>query len=347
MLSVVILAHNKLALTRLCLSALADAVAGIEHEVVCVDNASTEDARTLEDGAGAFQRFHLIRNDDNLSFSVANNRAAALCSGDTLLFLNNDVLAAPGSVQSLLTALACNPTIGCAGAKLVYPSRKVQHAGIVQMLWGYVSNYGVGGTTTDPRFQQTWDRFAVTGAMACMPRPVFETVNGFDERYRWGYEDVDLCLKVRAAGFRVTYVPEAESIHEESATLSGVRKAADLDHNYRVFRSTWKTQLERAESAYVDDLKARGVRRVVVLGMGQAALGLARALTDSGIEIVAFTSSQPISVDRFCGCPALPMESLRRLHFDRLIVASQYFFELEESIKGYDPTESPIFPAIA
>jgi GT2 family glycosyltransferase len=347
MLSVVILAHNKLELTRRCLSALAHAVAGIEHEIVCVDNASTEDARTLENGAGAFQRFRLIRNDDNLSFSVANNRAAALCNGNTLLFLNNDVLAARGSVKSLLTALAYDPTIGCAGAKLIYPSRKVQHAGIVQMLWGYVSNYGVGGTATDPRFRQTCDRFAVTGAMACLPRPVFEMVNGFDERYRWGYEDVDLCLKVRAAGFRVTYVSEAESIHEESATLSGVRRAADLAHNYRLFRNTWKDQLERAESAYVDDLKACGVRRVVVLGMGQAALGLARVLLDSGIEIVAFTSSHLSSADHFHGVRALPLESLRQLHFDRLIVASQYFFELEESIKSYDPTESPIFPAIA
>jgi GT2 family glycosyltransferase len=308
MLSVVILVHNKLELTRRCLSALAGAVAEIDHEILCVDNASTEGVGSLQDAADAFQSFRFIRNEQNLSFSIANNRAVAAATGSTLLFLNNDVLAAPGSVRALMEAVRGESLNGIAGTKLVYPSGKVQHAGIVQMLWGYVSNYGVGGDAEDRRFQQPCERFAVTGAMTCVPRRVFEAIQGFDERYRWGYEDVDLCLKIRKAGLRVLYIPDAESIHEESATLSRLRKPIDLDHNYFIFRTTWHEELRRHEQAYIDKLQTNGVRRVVIFGTGQAALGLSRILAESGIEIVAFASSRTAGPDSFCGRPAVSLD---------------------------------------
>jgi GT2 family glycosyltransferase len=349
MISVVILVHNKLELSRTCLSSLAKAVDAIDHEIFCIDNASTEDVSSLQDFAGAFGRFRFIRNDPSLNhFAIANNRAAAMAVGRYLLFLNNDVMASPTSVTALLEELERHTSIGAAGAKLVYPSKKVQHAGIVQMLWGYASNYGVGGDPQDGRFKHPCNRFAVTGAMMCLPRRVFQTVAGFDERYRWGYEDVDLCLKVRAAGYRVRYVPEAESVHEESATLSAVRDSRDLQHNYTVFRTTWDHELIPREKAYARKLKRNGVGRVVVFGTGQAALGLSKMLIENGIDIAAFTSSRVEEPGgSFCNRPVVPLESLRRMRFDRLVVASQYFFELEDLVRPYDPLAAPILPAIA
>ncbi|HYR87050.1 MAG TPA: glycosyltransferase family 2 protein [Terriglobia bacterium] len=347
MISIIILVHNKLELTQRCLSALAGAVGNIEHEVLCIDQASTENVAALQDAASKFRRFRFIRNQQNLSFSAANNRAAAASIGDKLLFLNNDVMAARGSVEALLATLAEDPLNGIAGPKLVYPSGRVQHAGIAQMLWGYVSNYGVGGDAADSRFQQTCERFAVTGAMACLPRNVFERVGGFDERYSWGYEDVDLSLKVRAAGFRVLYVPKAESIHEESATLSSLRNPGALAHNYQTYRTSWDHELTQHENAYIDRLQESGVRRVVMLGMGQAAFGLAGILSKNGIETQAFTSCLSGGPDTYCGRPAVPLESLRDIQFDRLVVASQFFFEFEKSIQRYDPAGAPIFPAVA
>jgi len=347
MISIIILVHNKLELTQRCLSALAGSVRNIDHEVLCIDQASTENVDALQDAASAFRRFRLIRNQKNLSFSVANNRAGAESSGDTLLFLNNDVMAAPGSVETLLATLAEDPLNGIAGPKLVYPSGKVQHAGIAQMLWGYVSNYGVGGDADDSRFQQTCERFAITGAMACLPRAVFERVGGFDERYSWGYEDVDLSLKVRAAGFRVLYVPEAESVHEESATLSSLRNPGALAHNYQTYRASWDHELAQHEKAYINRLHESGVRRVVILGMGQAASGLAGVLSKNGIEPLAFTSCLSGGPDSYCGRPAVSLESLRNTRFDRLVVGSQYFFEFEKAIRQFDPAGAPIFPAVA
>jgi GT2 family glycosyltransferase len=346
MISIIILVHNKPELTLRCLSALATAVMDIDHEVICLDNASTEDVHKLRDCASNFRRFRFSRNDENFSFAIANNRAAAECQGETLLFLNNDVIVSRRSIHALLEALAEEPANGIAGAKLVYPSGKVQHAGIAQMLWGYVSNFGVGAGLNDRRFEQQCERFAVTGAMACLPRPVFERVGGFDERYRWGYEDVDLSLKVRAAGLRVLYVPGAESVHEESATLSALRKSSDLEHNYRIYRTNWGSQLSRREKACIDRFHEDGVRRVVMLGTGRAATGLNQILLENGIQTVAFTSTRPAGPDSFCGRSVIPLDSLCDVKFDRLVVASQYFFEFERDIQQYDPAGSPIFPAL-
>jgi GT2 family glycosyltransferase len=182
--------------------------------------------------------------------------------------------------------------------------------------------------------------------MTCLSRRVFETVRGFDERYHWGYEDVDLCLKVRRAGFRVLYVPEAESVHEESVTLSGLRNPAALAHNYRRYRANWDAELAGREKEYIQGVKREAVRRVVMLGTGQAARGLSRILWDNGIETVAFTSSRVETRKRFCGRPVVDLESLRGMSFDRLVIASQYFFEFENSVRDYDPVGAPIFPAL-
>jgi GT2 family glycosyltransferase len=314
--------------------------------VFCIDQASTENVGPLRDAAGLFQNFRFIRNPENFSFSVANNRAAVACNGDTLLFLNNDVMAGPNSVGMLLKAVEQSGN-GIAGAKLVYPTRKVQHAGIAQMLWGYVSNYGVGADAADNRFQRPCERFAITGAMACIPRPVFEAVGGFDERYHWGYEDVDLCLKVRRAGLRVVYVPEAESVHEESATLSGLRNPGALAHNYQTYRASWDHELVAREQEYIRRLHSGRVRRVVMLGLGQAARGLSQILWKNDIETMAFTSSRGGDRGSFCDRPVVELGSLRAMDFDRLVVASQYYFEFEKAVQEFDPEGVPLFPAVA
>src|SRR5262245_3481850 len=105
MISVVILVHNKPAMTLRCLSTLARSLDGIDHEVLCFDQASTDDVASLQDAAGLFRRFRLIRNRKNFSFSIANNLAVDQCAGDTLLFLNNDVMTGAGSMRALMEAL--------------------------------------------------------------------------------------------------------------------------------------------------------------------------------------------------------------------------------------------------
>jgi GT2 family glycosyltransferase len=345
--SVVVLMHNNVPMSQRCLEALSQAVADLDHEVILLDNASTEDTEPIRECASLFQRFRFLRSDENVPFSAANNRGASEASGRWLLFLNNDVFVGRESIKRLLAPLPEDKTIGITGARLLFPDeRSVQHAGIGQMLWGYPSNYGVGAGPTDPRVRQRCERFALTGAMLCLPRDVFQEVGGFDERYIWGFEDIDLCLEIRSAGLGVVYEPEAVGIHVESATLKVTQKC-DLNGNYRLYRQRWDRVLIPAEQSYVRGLTDRGIRRVAVFGTGMAARGMTKVLDENGIRIVAFTSSYTTGKgEAFLGRPVIPLAGLREERFDRLIVASQFFFEVEPMIRDFDPMHKPIYPLL-
>jgi GT2 family glycosyltransferase len=344
LVSIIILAHNKSALTRACLDALVRAPG--ELEIVLVDNASTDDtpavARRFE---RRLRRFHLRRSARNLPFAVANNRAVRDAQGDLLLFLNNDVIVAPDAPARLARAVGeCDG--GIVGPKLLFADQtSVQHAGMKQMLWGYASNLGTGGRPDDPPLNEGGEIFAVTGAMLAIGRALFERIGGFDERYRWGYEDVDLCLKARQAGALVCYAPEIDSIHAESATLGSTRRLDDLRTNYGLYRRRWNHVLVPAERAMLRRLQRERVRRVVIFGTGLAGRGLARILTRAGIDVVGFTAST-VTAARYCGRPVASLEDVRQWRFDRLIVGSQHYFALRARLDAADPVGEALFPAL-
>jgi GT2 family glycosyltransferase len=346
-LSVVVLMHNNVAMTRSCLETLSRAIGCIEHEVVLLDNASTEDTSELLQCASWFQSFRVCRSEENLPFSAVNNGGARRTSGRWLMFLNNDVLVGDGSVEKLLQPLREDDTIGITGARLLFPGEKqVQHAGIGHMVWGYPTNYGVGASPADPRVTRRCERFALTAAMVCVRRDVFDRVGGFDERYIWGVEDIDLCLKIREAGFRLLYEPASVSIHAESVTLKVTQKW-DLNHNYKLYRQLWDKELVPREQKYLELLRSEGIRNVAVFGTGIASRGLAEILDESGIGIAAFTSSKTTGKgESFLDRPVVPLADLREVHYDRLVVATQFFFEVEPMLREFDPAGEPIFPIL-
>jgi GT2 family glycosyltransferase len=346
-LSIIILAHNNIEMTLRCLESLANAVAGREHELFLLDNASSESAEPLRGYSDKFRQFKLIRSEENLSFSIANNRLAQLATGRRLLFLNNDVLLARECIDFLIEPFMEDDGVGATGGKLLFPGEKsVQHAGIGQMLWGHPSNYGVGADPLDQRVQSKCERFALTGALLCLDKEVFNNIGGFDERYVWGTEDIDLCLKVRAAGKKNVYCPEAVAVHRESATLK-INPISKSENNLLLYRKKWDFMLIPAEQRYVSALKEQGIKRVAIVGMGSAARGMARILDENGITITAFTSTTTKeSGSYFLNRPVVPLDALKRTPCDRLMVASQYFFEMEPLIRDYDPVHDPIYPVI-
>jgi GT2 family glycosyltransferase len=346
-LSVIILMHNNVGMTHRCLESLATAVAHFDHEIILLDNNSTEATGSLRESDNLFRRFKYIHSNENSSFSIANNRCARESSGRHLLFLNNDVFLRPDCLRHLIAPLLEDRTIGVTGGKLLFPEEKsVQHAGIGQMLWDHPSNYGVGADPGDKRVKEKCERFALSGAMLCVNRDVFERVGGFDERYVWGTEDIDICLRIRAAGWKAVYCPEAVAIHCESATLK-INHATSSYANCRLYRQLWDPMLIPAEQNYVRALKDEGIRCVAVFGMGTAARGLAKILDKNGIQIAAFTSSDiKDRGESFLDRPVLPLDLLEDVEYNRLMIASQYFFEIEEKIRNYDPIRDPIYPLL-
>lgn len=150
--------------------------------------------------------------NENLGFAGGCNAGADLADGDVYVFLNNDTEVTAGWLEPILAELE-DPTVGAAGPKLIYRNGAVQCAGlrIDFRQWGSEARNLRADWTTKPA-----DVDGVTGACLAVRAELFGLLSGFDEGFWNGYEDVDLCLRVRAAGHRIRYTPNATVIHHES-----------------------------------------------------------------------------------------------------------------------------------
>lgn len=187
-------------------------------EIVLVDNASTDDS--LREMAG-WPQVVVEASPVNLGFAGGANRGVALTEEPLIVVLNPDVELAPNFGVALLDLFERNPRLGVAGTKLLYPERPViQHAGgVVDVPLLTTRHRGYG---EEDRGQ--WDEpgavdFVTGGAMA-LRRAAFDAVGGFDEAFFPAYyEDVDLCFRLRAAGWQVRYEPALRGTHVESVGL--------------------------------------------------------------------------------------------------------------------------------
>lgn len=187
-------------------------------EVVVVDNASTDDSlREL----AAWPQVVVEQSPTNLGFAGGANRGIAATEAPFVLVLNPDVEVDANFGERLLNLFTASPRLGATGAKLRYPdSELLQHAGGV-LHWPLLTTAHRGYQEPD---DQQWSEPAdvdfVTGGAMALRRAAVDEAHGFDERF-WPayYEDVDLCLRLRQAGWQVRYQPELTAIHVEGTTL--------------------------------------------------------------------------------------------------------------------------------
>ena len=186
-------------------------------------------------------------------FAAMNNLGARYATGDVLVFMNDDVEPLDSGWLAALLAQANRSEVGAAGAKLVYPSGAVQHAGIVI---GIMEGAGHLHRNTFGSPYWNWLPFtrnvcAVTGACMAIRRGVFAELGGFDESFPVNYNDVDLCLRARQAGYQVIIEPAALLRHAEcQSRQAGVR----LEERYR-FEQRWAAWLERGDPFYSPHLR--------------------------------------------------------------------------------------------
>lgn len=238
--SIIIPCFNKVDYTVRCLTSLAEHTPADRYEVVIVDNASSDATPDL--CAQLEGDVTAIRNDVNLGFSKACNQGAAAATGRHLLFLNNDTEALPGWLEPMLDIIESEPDVGAVGSKLLFPDDTLQHAGvIVTEVEGGVpisathEHYRLPKDHPPANFRRDMD--IVTGACVLFRREAFEAAGGFDEGYWNGYEDVDLCLSLRDAGWRVVYEPASSLYHHES--VSGPERFRKVDANVQRLQDRW------------------------------------------------------------------------------------------------------------
>lgn len=193
------------------------------YEVIVIDNGSTEEK--LAEVIAQWQekeptRFKCYPLDIPFNFSAINNYAVKQAQGDYLLFLNNDTeVITPDWIEAMVEQ-AQRSSIGAVGGLLLYPDDTIQHAGIILGLGGIGSHSHKHFPRTTPgsfgHVISIGNVSAVTGACLMCRRELFEMVGGFDEELSVAYNDVDLCLKMVAKGYRNVYLPHAVLYHHES-----------------------------------------------------------------------------------------------------------------------------------
>jgi GT2 family glycosyltransferase len=206
-----------------------------EHfQIILVDTGSVEDEtwaaynRYKND-----HRFSLVRFDAAFNFGKACNLGASHSDGDLLLFLNNDTEVVHPDWLELMVQWMDRKGVAIVGPKLLYPNGKIQHAGVIVGFGGLAGHLFINEpeNTNSIAGSESWYRnvSAVTGACLLIRKDTFHKVGGFDEGFQLHYSDVDLCLKVRKAGYRILYTPQVRLIHHESVTHKGIVPRADFE----------------------------------------------------------------------------------------------------------------------
>ncbi|MCS7249110.1 MAG: glycosyltransferase family 2 protein [Anaerolineales bacterium] len=219
--SIVIPNRNNLKLLTKCIASIYTLTDYPAYEIVVVDDHSTDPAllryyRTLMHER---DNFRVLEGEIPFNFSRACNQGAKQARGDFVLFLNNDTEVLYSDWLSNLVGVASLPGVGAVGAKLIYPNGRVQHAGVVIGLEGHAAHVfqGVSDDPFTPYGHVDWMRnvSAVTAACMLVRKDAFWEIGGFDERFQLAFGDIDFCLRLRDAGYRIVYTPDACLIHHE------------------------------------------------------------------------------------------------------------------------------------
>ena len=237
--SLIVPLFNNVSLTRHCLDALFKVTPRHLFEVIIVDNASTDGTKEYLKFFG--DRIKVITNIENKGFAVACNQGAKLANGEFLVFLNNDTVPVAGWLESMVALAEKDDEIGVIGSKLLYPDGTIQHAGI-ELINGVPDHPFRNAPGDMPEANTMRELDMVTGACLLIKKEIFDECNGFDENYRNGVEDVDLCLKVRDFGFKVVYNPQSTLYHHEGKT------AGRFDHvreNLELFFKRWGQRFDK------------------------------------------------------------------------------------------------------
>ena len=201
-------------------------------EVIVVENNSTDPA-TFAYYQQAVKRYDGLRvvtyPKKGFNFSGINNFGRKYASGEYLLLLNNDVEVRSGDwLTELLRQCAHPGGAAVCGAMLYYPDDTLQHAGVITGLGGYAGHSHKykqkGGSGYLFRAATVQDFSAVTGACLLVKTSVWDEVGGLDEAFAVAFNDVDFCLRVRDAGYRIVWTPYAELTHYESKSRGGDEK---------------------------------------------------------------------------------------------------------------------------
>lgn len=259
LVSILLPSHEYKDVLETCLDSIYSKTTWKKFEILVIENNSTspELFDYYKEIEARWDNLKVITWDSYFNYSAINNFGARYAKGDYLLLLNNDTeVITPDWIQEMLM-FAQRKDVGAVGAKLYYPDDTIQHAGIGLGLLTLAGHYHRGFDRNHPgymgRLIYAQDLTAVTAACVMVRRDVWDSIGGLDETFEVAFNDVDLCMRIRKAGYLVVFTPFAELYHYESKT----RGAEDTPEKRRRFQgeidrfhARWERELAAGDPYY-------------------------------------------------------------------------------------------------
>ena len=258
-LSIIIVSYNARRDLEACLDSLAAHPPAASHELIVVDNASTDGSPDAVEARAP--RVPVIRQPRNTGFAAANNAGIRLTSGELILLLNSDTIVPGGAIDSLIARLRASPSAGAAGPRLVdaegrtevsfgpmiSPLAEMRQKGVTAL---HARGFGPASWWVERAARR--ERFVdwVSGAALLVHRRDAEAVGLLDERYFLYTEDVDFCAALRARGRRILFTPAARITH-----LRGRSRASAPDAMNAAYRRSQIAFYEKHHPRWVRALR--------------------------------------------------------------------------------------------
>lgn len=248
---------------RTCISSILEKTTYENFEIVIIENNSRkEETFAYYDELKTDPRIQIVTWEGKFNYSAINNfgvREAA--TGEYILLLNNDIeVITPDWLQEMLM-FAQRPDVGAVGAMLYYPDDTIQHAGVVLGIGGVAGHahkyFPRGDFGYMSRATIAQDLSVVTAACVMLPRTVWDEVGGLDETFEVAFNDVDLCMRIRKAGYLIVWTPYAELYHYESKSRGAEdtpEKKKRFEGEVRRFQARWKSELAAGDPYYNPNL---------------------------------------------------------------------------------------------
>jgi len=258
-ISIIIPNKDCSSMLRKCISSILQRTTYKDIEIIIVENNSTQEATfAFYEELKRYENIRVVYwEKQGFNFSEITNFGVQHSSGKHLVFLNNDVtIITPNWIEEMLM-YSQRSDVGIIGAKLYYPNGSIQHAGIILGLGGLASHIyqsfprdtaGYMG-----KLQIVQNMSIVTAACMMIKRQVFDEVGRFELEFPNSFNDVDLCLKVRKAGYLIVWTPYAEAYHLESKSRGyniGTEKRMKLAHDVDLFKRRWHNELAAGDPYY-------------------------------------------------------------------------------------------------
>ena len=248
---------------RTCISSILEKTTYKNFEIVIIENNSKkEETFAYYDELKTDPRIQIVTWEGKFNYSAINNfgvREAA--TGEYILLLNNDIeVITPDWLQEMLM-FAQRPDVGAVGAMLYYPDDTIQHAGVILGIGGVAGHahkyFPRGDFGYMSRATIAQDLSVVTAACMLLPRHVWQEIGGLDETFEVAFNDVDMCMRIRKAGYLIVWTPFAELYHYESKSRGAEdtpEKQKRFEGEIQRFQARWKSELAEGDPYYNPNL---------------------------------------------------------------------------------------------